>query len=297
MEETQKKFDEIFKDYLSKEKCYEFLLKAQTQIKKDIRKNLKSLEFFQLLTYSINHLKQFNEKESIYSMLSTTLDQYISRNPKIPKEVEKDKLVKSFVDAFSLYTGLPNSSNFKSKFLSYCKENNLDEKFLRLCNCYYIFGKDSLIAKQYIEAYNYIIKSGNSELLIELFDNIKNFIGKDDKTQENNLFKNLGEEEYCFLIVRTALELLINKQLEVCFEFVGKYYKIYGKVNDQKEGDAFINFGYSLTCLLIREPKGFDHFWALINLYKGVIEKKYDIQFYLNKISIVYYNKPFLKTK
>ena len=45
---------------------------------------------------------------------------------------------------------------------------------------------------------------------------------------------------------------------------------------------------------MIRKPQGFDDFWALINIYKNVVEKRFDIQNYLNQISKVYYNKTFL---
>ena len=95
--------------------------------------------------------------------------------------------------------------------------------------------------------------------------------------------------------MRTTLELLMKKKLDIAFEFIGKYYKKLNKDKGNDDKNIVINFSYLLVCLLIREPKGFDHFWAIINMYKGVIEKQYDIQFYLNKISIVYYNKPFLK--
>ena len=110
---------------------------------------------------------------------------------------------------------------------------------------------------------------------------------------ENNLnnykliFKKFDEEEFNILILRTTLELLINKKIELAFEFIGKYY-------NKNDKNVIINFGYNLVCLLIRKPHGFDDFWALINIYKGIVEKRFDIQNYLNQISKVYYNKEFL---
>ena len=101
------------------------------------------------------------------------------------------------------------------------------------------------------------------------------------------LFKKLDKEELNLLILRTTLELLINKKIEIAFEFIGKYFNKIDK-------NSIINFGYNLVCLMIRRPQGFDDFWALINIYKNVVEKRFDIQNYLNQISKVYYNKTFL---
>ena len=88
--------------------------------------------------------------------------------------------------------------------------------------------------------------------------------------------------------MRTTLELLINKKIELAFEFIGKYY-------NKKEDNIIINFGYNLVCLMIRKPQSFDDFWSLINIYKLVMDKRFDIQNYLNQISKIYYNKTFLK--
>ena len=125
-----------------------------------------------------------------------------------------------------------------------------------------------------------------------------NNINNENEVNENEnplynykiLFKVLDEEEFNILLLRTTFELLINKNIELAFEFIGKYY-------NKNDKNVIINFGYNLVCLLIRKPHGFDDFWALINIYKGVVEKRFDIQNYLNQISKVYYNKEFLKKK
>ena len=206
------------------------------------------------------------------------------------------------MDAYSKNPANPNTVNFRMKFLFYCKKNDIDEKTLRLYKCYDIFAKESINSKEYIDAYKYCIKSENVNLLFELFDIFekisvdKNYLGEDDPFNKGNLIlKSLSKDEVDLLIMRATLELLMKKKIEVAFEFIGKYYNNLNKDKDNENKNIVINFGYSLVCLLIREPKGFDHFWALINLYKGVIEKQYDIQFYLNQISIIYYNKPFLQ--
>ena len=298
------KFDKLFKNLLTKESIYEFFLKAQSSLKRELQKGNNSLEFLSLLNYSIKHLKQFNEKESINSLLNYSLEQYTQKNKTIPENITKQQFVSGFIDAFSIDLDLPNTNNFRMKFLFYCKKNNIDEKTLRLYKCYDIFCKESINSKEYTEAYKYSIKSENVNCLFELFDLFEKFCKdksllneKDPFNKGNLILKDLTQEEFEFLIMRTSFELLMKKKLDVAFDFVGKYYKSLNKDKDKDNKNIVINFSYSLVCLLIREPKGFDHFWALINLYKGVIEKQYDIQFYLNKISTIYYNKPFLSTQ
>ena len=103
------------------------------------------------------------------------------------------------------------------------------------------------------------------------------------------IFKELDKEEYEILILRTCLELILIKKIELAFEFIRHYYS-----KDNNHNSAIINFAYNLVCLLVRQPKGFDNFWSLINIYKGVVEKRFDIQKYLNQICKNYYNKTFL---
>ena len=301
-QDNNSKYDNLFKNLLTKESSYEFFLKAQSSLKRELQKNPNSINFLSLLNYAINHLKKFNEKESIYSLLNYSLEQYTQKNKKIPENIEKQKFISGFLEAFSLSPGLPNTSNFRMKFIFYCKKNDIDEKTLRLCKCYDIFGNESINEKEYTEAYNYIIKAENVELLFKLFDIFekfsedKSFLEDDDPFNKGNLIlKDLTKEEFEILLMRTTLQLLMKKKIEIAFEFIGKYYN---KIKDDKKNEnnhIAINFSYLLVCLLIREPKGFDHFWALINLYEGIIHKQYDIQFYLNEISIIFYNKPFLQ--
>ncbi len=303
-QENKEKFDNLFQNLLTKESTYEFFLKAQSSLKRELQKNPNSINFLSLLNYAINHLKEYNEKESINSLLNYALEQYTQKNKKIPENIEKQKIISGFLDAFSLCPGLPNTSNFRMKFIFYCKKNGIDEKGLKLCKCFDIFGNESINAKEYIEAYNYILKAENVQLLFKLFDIFEKFCEDKSLLEDNDPFnkgklilKDLTKDELEILIMRTTFQLLMKKKIEIAFEFVGKYYnKIKNdKINENKHFP--INFSFSLVCLLIREPKGFDHFWALINLYKGVIEKQYDIQFYLNEISIVFYNKPFLQNQ
>ena len=291
-------YDTLFKNLLSKESNYEFFLKAQSLLKKELKKNQNTLNYISLLIYCINHLKESEDKQSINSLLDYSLEQYIMKNKTLPENISKEEFVEGFMKAFSLCNGLLNTHNFRLKFLYYCKKNNIDEKSLKLYKCYDIFAKGCISAKEYVDAYHYCIKSDNINLLFDLFEDLEKLCesmnkGNEVENIENPLynykllFKKLDKEELNLLILRTTLELLINKKIEIAFEFIGKYFNKIDK-------NSIINFGYNLVCLMIRRPQGFDDFWALINIYKNVVEKRFDIQNYLNQISKVYYNKTFL---
>ena len=291
-------YDTLFKNLLSKESNYEFFLKAQSLLKKELKKNPNTLNYISLLIYCINHLKESEDKQSINSLLDYSLEQYIMKNKTLPENISKEEFIEGFMKAFSLCNGLLNTHNFRLKFLYYCKKNNIDEKSLKLYKCYDIFAKGCISAKEYVDAYHYCIKSDNINLLFDLFEDLEKLCesmnkGNEVENIENPLynykllFKKLDKEELNLLILRTTLELLINKKIEIAFEFIGKYFNKIDK-------NSIINFGYNLLCLMIRRPQGFDDFWALINIYKGVVEKRFDIQNYLNQISKVYYNKTFL---
>ena len=291
-------YDTLFKNLLSKESNYEFFLKAQSLLKKELKKNPNTLNYISLLIYCINHLKESEDKQSINSLLDYSLEQYIMKNKTLPENISKEEFIEGFMKAFSLCNGLLNTHNFRLKFLYYCKKNNIDEKSLKLYKCYDIFAKGCISAKEYVDAYHYCIKSDNINLLFDLFEDLEKLCesmnkGNEVENIENPLynykllFKKLDKEELNLLILRTTLELLINKKIEMAFEFIGKYFNKIDK-------NSIINFGYNLVCLMIRRPQGFDDFWALINIYKGVVEKRFDIQNYLNQISKVYYNKTFL---
>jgi hypothetical protein len=217
----------------------------------------------------------------------------------LPEGLQKQQFVEGFLKAFDDCNGLFATHNFRVKFLYYCKKNKIDEKNLKMYKCYDIFAKGCISAKEYVDAYNYCMKSENIKLLFELFDVFEklceSFKNEEELLDAENplynyklLFKKLDKEELNILILRTTLELLINKKIELAFEFIGKYY-------NKKEDNIIINFGYNLVCLMIRKPQGFDDFWSLINIYKLVMEKRFDIQNYLNQISKIYYNKTFLK--
>ena len=291
-------YDTLFKNLLSKESNYEFFLKAQSLLKKELKKNPNTLNYISLLIYCINHLKESEDKQSINSLLDYSLEQYIMKNKTLPENISKEEFVEGFMKAFSLCNGLLNTHNFRLKFLYYCKKNNIDEKSLKLYKCYDIFAKGCISAKEYVDAYHYCIKSDNINLLFDLFEDLEKLCesmnkGNEVENIENPLynykllFKKLDKEELNLLILRTTLELLINKKIEIAFEFIGKYFNKIDK-------NSISNFGYNLVCLMIRKPQGFDDFWALINIYKNVVEKRFDIQNYLNQISKVYYNKTFL---
>ena len=281
-------YENLFKNLLSKESNYEFFLKAQLLLKKELKKNPNSSNYISLLIYCINHLKESDDKQSVNTLLDYALEQYIKKNTILPEGSPKQEFLQGFLKAFNDCNGLFATHNFRVKFLYYCKKNKIDEKNLKLNKCYDIFAKGCMSAKEYVDAYTYCIKSENINLLFELFDEfeklsemLKTEEGQKDKENPlynyKLLFKKLDEEELNILILRAALELIINKKIELAFEFIGKYY-------NKKENNIIINFAYNLVCLMIRKPHGFDDFWSLINIYKLVIDKRFDIQNYLNQI-------------
>jgi len=292
-------YESLFKNLLSKESNYEFFLKAQLLLKKELKKNSNPSNYIPLLIFCINHLKESEDKQSVNTLLDYALEQYIKKITILPEGLQKQQFVEGFLKAFDDCNGLFATHNFRVKFLYYCKKNKIDEKNLKMYKCYDIFAKGCISAKEYVDAYNYCMKSENIKLLFELFDVFEklceSFKNEEELLDAENplynyklLFKKLDKEELNILILRTTLELLINKKIELAFEFIGKYY-------NKKEDNIIINFGYNLVCLMIRKPQGFDEFWSLINIYKLVMEKRFDIQNYLNQISKIYYNKTFLK--
>ena len=298
-EKENSQYESLFKNLLSKESNYEFFLKAQLLLKKELKKNANPTNYIPLLIFCINHLKESEDKQSVNTLLDYALEQYIKKITILPEGLPKQQFVEGFLKAFDDCNGLFATHNFRVKFLYYCKKNKIDEKNLKMYKCYDIFAKGCISAKEYVDAYNYCIKSENIKLLFELFDVFENlcesFKNEDELINAENplynyklLFKKLDKEELNILILRTTLELLINKKIEFAFEFIAKYY-------NKKEDNTIINFGYNLVCLMIRKPQGFDDFWSLINIYKLVMEKRFDIQNYLNQISKIYYNKTFLK--
>ena len=94
------------------------------------------------------------------------------------------------------------------------------------------------------------------------------------------------------IIARVVFELILVKNLKLAYKFISKYID---KTDNFNNNPPALNFAFMLVSLITRAMHDFDHFWALINIYKGVCEQEYYIQYYLNKISIMYYNRPFLK--
>ena len=171
MEKIEKKeiinYDDLFKNLLSKESNYEFFLKAQLLLKKELKKNPKSSNYIPLLLYCIDHLKKSDDKSSINTLLYYSLELFTMKNKTLPENIPKEEFIEGFLKAFSLCDELLNTNNFRVKFLYYCKKNNIDEKTLKLYKCYDIFAKGCISSKEYVDAYNYCIKSENINSFIE----------------------------------------------------------------------------------------------------------------------------------
>jgi hypothetical protein len=166
---------------------------------------------------------------------------------------------------------------FKKIFIVYVKENKISEKLLKKNNFFYYFSLNSISNKNLIEGYKFSIKTLDLEIIKKIVD----LITKELKS----------EKEKNFFIARTNLEILINKQLKLSFNFMKNYIDIKNLDNNS----SVLNFSFLLTETIINAPHDFDKFWAFINIYKNVCEKDYFFQFYLNKISQIYFNKTFIQ--
>ena len=276
MEDYSKKYEKL----LNPEDTYQFLLKVQKDIIRLARnKNIK--EFYNLLSFSMNHLNKNKEAESCNSLIFFSLSQYTTYIKKIENI---DEFIINFKKYFDLIPDNCDKNPFKKEFLKFLEINKISSVQIQKYKIYSIFAIDSLknvTLQNLVEGYKYALKSEELDIIekmIEIVLSSKDFI-KSEKEKE-------------FIIARTTFELILKKNLKVSFDFISKHIN---KNDDFKNNSPVLNFAYMLVSLITLAMQDFDKFWALINIYKPVIEQEYFFQMYLNKISDVYYNKTFLK--
>ena len=271
-------YEDKYAHLLPPEKAYTFYLKVQGDIRKVIKQSSLS-SLYSLLQFSIKHLCSLNENESSVSLLTFAIEQL----SKAKKQIQN-------VDEFlSIFYGLCNSlsdkadkTSFKREFIAYIQSQKIPESCLQKHSIYIIFCKDSLQRKSYIEAYRYALKSQDFE---SIYATINTIIA-------NKVL--VVEKEKYFLITRMTFELILTKNLKLAYKFISQYVD---SSNNFDNNSPVINFAFMLTSLITRALHDFDKFWALINLYKKVAEQEYYFQFYLNKISQMYYNRKILQAE
>ena len=260
-------FSSKFKDILGEECLYEFFLKMQNIMPKYSKKNDK--EFFLFVTFVLEHLSKYDERESIQSILNLSMKLYLEKYKdfKIPEPMA---FMKTFHNILKKLPVNVDKSFVKFKFLELCEKNGIPDEELSKENIYYEFAIDSIENKFLIEGYRFSMKSMN----LEAINSAVNSILKRDKMEnyEKNVF-----------VARTCLEIIINKNIKMANDFIIPFVNAR---DDYEENDPIINFAYFICQILKDEKASFEKFKELCDIYKPYIEKKEAIlKKYINRIS------------
>ena len=269
-------YSEKFKDLMDEESLYEFFLKMQNIMPK-YSKKMKDPEYFSFITFIIEHLAKYGEKESISTLIDLSMKLYLKKHP--DNKIEDPML---FMQSYhKIYKMLPvkiDKSFIKYKFLELCELNGISEEIIHKENIYYEFAIDSKDNKFLIEAYRFAMKSMNFEAITSVIK----------ETLENDFLK-MTEAEKNIFISRACLEILINKNIQMAINFITPY--INAKDN-YETNSPIINMSYFICLLLNDKNTPFDKFKEFVMLYKPIIEEKdATLKKYINKISMDYFKQ------
>jgi hypothetical protein len=275
-ESKTENYAEKFKDLMDEDSVYEFFLKMQNVMPK-YSKKMKDEEFFSFVTFIIEHLNKFDEKESISTILDLSMKLFLKKHPE--NKIEDPMLfMNSYHKIFKILPVNIDKSSFKYKFLELCALNGISEDVILKENIYYEFAIDSKENKFLIEAYRFAMKSMSLEAINSVIK----------ETLENDVL-NMKEKEQKVFISRACLEILINKNIQMAIDFITPYIKA---KNDYKENDPILNMSYFICLLLNDKNVTFDKFKELVSLYQPIIEEKDPIiKKYINRISMNYFNQ------
>ena len=275
-ESKTENYAEKFKDLMDEDSVYEFFLKMQNVMPK-YSKKMKDEEFFSFVTFIIEHLNKFDEKESISTILDLSMKLFLKKHPE--NKIEDPMLfMNSYHKIFKILPVNIDKSSFKYKFLELCALNGISEDVILKENIYYEFAIDSKENKFLIEAYRFAMKSMSLEAINSVIK----------ETLENDVL-NMNEKEQKVFISRTCLEILINKNIQMAIDFITPYIK---SKNDYKENDPILNMSYFICLLLNDKNVTFDKYKELVSLYQPIIEEKDPIiKKYINRISMNYFNQ------
>lgn len=270
-------YAEKFKDLMGEESVYEFFLKMQ-HIMPKYTKKMKDSQFFSFITFIIEHLSKYDEKESISTLLDLSMKCFIKNHPQ--NKIEEPMLfMNSYHKIFKILPLKIDKSFFKYKFLELCELNGISEEVIYKENIYYEFAIDSRDNQYLIEGYRFSIKSMN----LEAINNMVKVI------LESDVIK-MAEKEKPIFISRTCLEILINKNIQIAIDFVTPYIN---SKNDYEQNDPILNMSYFICLLLNDKDVSFDKFKEFVLLYKPIIEEKDTIfKKYINKISTDKFEQP-----
>ena len=266
-------YSEKFKNLMDEESIYEFFLKMQNILQK-YSKKMKDSEFFSFITFIIDHLNKYDEKESISTILDLSMKTYLKNHPE--NKIEDPMLfMQSYHKIFKILPVNIDKSFFKYKFLELCELNGISEDIIHKENIYYEFAIDSNENKFLIEAYRFALKSMNLEAINKIIKS----------TLENEVLK-MNEKEKNIFISRACLEILINKNIQMAIDFITPYIN---PKDNYETNDPILNMTYFICLLLNDKNVTFDKFKELVLWYKPIIEEKDAVlKKYINKISMDY---------
>ena len=270
-------YEEKFKDLMGEESTYEFFLKMQ-HIMPKYTKKMKDPQFFSFITFIVEHLSKYDEKESISTLLDLSMKCYLKNHPQ--NKIDDPMLfMNSYHKIFKMLPVNTDKSFFKYKYLELCQLNGISEDVIFKENIYYEFAIDSRENKFLIEGYRFSIKSMNLDAISSMVKVIL----------ENEVIK-MTEKEKQIFISRTCLEILTNKNIQMAIDFISPYIN---SKNNYEENDPILNMSYFICLLLNDKNVTFDKFKELIMLYKPIIEEKDSVlKKYINKISTDYFKQP-----
>ena len=270
-------YEEKFKDLMGEESTYEFFLKMQ-HIMPKYTKKMKDPQFFSFITFIVEHLSKYDEKESISTLLDLSMKCYLKNHPQ--NKIDDPMLfMNSYHKIFKMMPVNTDKSFFKYKYLELCQLNGISEDVIFKENIYYEFAIDSRENKFLIEGYRFSIKSMNLDAINSMVKVIL----------ESEVIK-MTEKEKQIFISRTCLEILTNKNIQMAIDFISPYIN---SKNNYEENDPILNMSYFICLLLNDKNVTFDKFKELIMLYKPIIEEKDSVlKKYINKISTDYFKQP-----
>jgi hypothetical protein len=270
-------YAEKFKDLMGEESTYEFFLKMQ-HIMPKYTKKMKDPQFFSFITFIVEHLSKYDEKESISTLLDLSMKCYLKNHPQ--NKIDDPMLfMNSYHKIFKMMPVNTDKSFFKYKYLELCQLNGISEDVIFKENIYYEFAIDSRENKFLIEGYRFSIKSMNLDAINSMVKVIL----------ESDVIK-MTEKEKQIFISRTCLEILTNKNIQMAIDFISPYIN---SKNNYEENDPILNMSYFICLLLNDKNVTFDKFKELIMLYKPIIEEKDSVlKKYINKISTDYFKQP-----
>lgn len=275
-ENTKENYLEKYKDILGEDNGYEFFLKMQFLIPKYVKKS--DSEYFSFITFAIEHLIKIKEKESVSSLLDLSINIYKKNLWKKNKIDDIDLFFNTFHKLYKLVPLESDKSSFKYTFLELCEKYKISDEKLYKENIYYDFAIDSIKNKFLVEGYRFALKSMNLEAINLEIEAVK----------INEKLK-VSEAEFKLFVIRTCLEILINKDTKMAIDFITPF--INAK-DEYTSNEPLLNMCYFMSLLLNNKEVTFEKFNEFIQIYKSEIEKKdKSLKKYVNKISTAYFNK------